>query len=142
MRYVTFDHDGNLTGCFQQDLVQAHEDGFIVIDDAQATNWPAYRANSDRDGVELIPIIPPTADEIKAAQRAAIQVQIDERERATLENRGSREFHIAEIVDIATKAAPGLGVTPESILAGNPYYRKLIAANAEIVALRVAMVAI
>lgn len=57
-RYVTYLPDGTLDGCYLQAAVAAHSSRMIVVDEAIATEWVAYRANDARDGVELIPSLP------------------------------------------------------------------------------------
>ena len=57
-RYVTYLADGTLDGCYLQAAVVAHAGRMIVVDEAIATEWVAYRANDARDGVELIPSLP------------------------------------------------------------------------------------
>ncbi len=54
MNYVTYDEDGNLTGCYAQDLQEEHTDCYIETPESLANIWPNYRANAARDGVELI----------------------------------------------------------------------------------------
>ena len=66
MRYVTFDQDGNLTGCYRQE--SAHAD-YLEIDESTAVNWCAYKANAARDGLELVP---PVAQSPNVAIRAQI----------------------------------------------------------------------
>lgn len=55
MRYVTYDEDGNLTGCFLQEVSQAHKKAFLPIPESLAPAWTAYRMNASRDGIELAP---------------------------------------------------------------------------------------
>lgn len=55
MRYVTYDPVGNLTGTFLQEPHPSHVGSLIEVPDGVALNWPAYRANAARDGVELAP---------------------------------------------------------------------------------------
>lgn len=57
--YVTYDADGNLTGAFLQDLRDDHLLMHIRVDDYLRMNWALYRANADRTGLELAPVIPP-----------------------------------------------------------------------------------
>jgi hypothetical protein len=52
---------GNLTGCFQQEVNPEHEANHIIIQDELAGRWVEYRANSNRDGLELAPVLPLTA---------------------------------------------------------------------------------
>ena len=57
MRYVTYDGDGNLTGCYLQEL--AHTD-YIEIDEFTAQRWVDYKANGQRNGLEAgTPVAPP-----------------------------------------------------------------------------------
>ncbi len=82
-----------------------------------------------------------------APQRAsdAIQLQIDELERQTLLNRGSRELELVSMQDLANRQAvilapsmPGSTVEEiaDAILAARPYYPKLVALDGQIAALR------
>jgi hypothetical protein len=89
----------------------------------------------------------PTADE----RRAVIQAEIDDLERSTMLNRGSRELEIVSIQDLATRQAATLQPsTPEKtveeitaeLLAARPYYVKLVALNDQVSALRAVLVAI
>ena len=57
-RYVTYLADGTLDGCYLQAAVAEHVERMIVVDEAVATKWVAYRANNARDGVEMIPALP------------------------------------------------------------------------------------
>lgn len=52
--YVTYDEFGNLTGGFLQEIHTEHADCYIIVSDEIRLNWPNYKANSDRTGVELI----------------------------------------------------------------------------------------
>jgi hypothetical protein len=55
-RYLTYDEEGNLTGCYFQTLQPAHEDCYIAYpDESIVWTWTNYRANATRDGIELIP---------------------------------------------------------------------------------------
>lgn len=53
MQYVTYDADGNLTGCYLQDLVLSHMDCHLEVSAEDALNWPLFRMNDDRDGLIL-----------------------------------------------------------------------------------------
>jgi hypothetical protein len=55
--YVTYAVDGSLTGGFLQEIPQGLS-SFIEVDREVRVNWPMYKANDARDGVELLP--PPT----------------------------------------------------------------------------------
>ena len=59
VRYVTFLDDGTLDGCYLQVPPEAHTARMIAVDEVIAANWPHYRANAARDGVELLPPAPP-----------------------------------------------------------------------------------
>lgn len=96
-------------------------------------------------------IPPETTGPTKEEQRAAIQTQIDALELSTLLNRGSREFEIVSIQDLANRQAVILQPSqPDKtvqeiaaiILASRPYYPKLIALDAQFAALRAALAAI
>jgi hypothetical protein len=60
IRYVTYDADGMLNGCFMQVPPPEHLDCMIVISEGQAVDWVNLRANAARDGVEVLPAAPPT----------------------------------------------------------------------------------
>lgn len=73
------------------------------------------------------------------------QNEIDEIERSTLENRGSREFAMAAIRREATFKSndendPAYGMTVDAICNMVPYYRKLKEIDDKIRALREAMI--
>lgn len=59
MRYVTYDELGNLTGCYLQDVPPEHEGSYIEVTEDVSADWPNYRANEARDGVEQAPLVPP-----------------------------------------------------------------------------------
>lgn len=59
VRYVTFDADGTLDGCYLQAPLEEHVARLIVIDETLAGAWVNYRANEARDGIELAPPAPP-----------------------------------------------------------------------------------
>lgn len=54
-RYVTFDADGKLDGCYQQNPPAEHVRRMIIIDEVTSGIWVNYRANEARDGIELAP---------------------------------------------------------------------------------------
>jgi hypothetical protein len=54
INYVTYDEDGNLTGGYLQELHPLHQNCYIEVDEYIRLNWPNYRANAARDGVEPI----------------------------------------------------------------------------------------
>jgi len=54
IRYVTYDEDGNLTGCYLQELQPEHADCYIIVPESIVMGWVMYRANAARDGIELI----------------------------------------------------------------------------------------
>lgn len=57
MRYVTYDETGRLTGCYLQDLPPEHVSVHIEVSEGLALNWPAFRANAPRDGIEPAPTV-------------------------------------------------------------------------------------
>lgn len=75
MDYVTFDIDGNLTGCYRQDLHPSHEAAYLVVDEAIADCWTSYRMNAARDGVEEVPAAPPPTAAVpqQVTRRQALQ---------------------------------------------------------------------
>jgi hypothetical protein len=77
VRYVTYQPNGVLDGCYLQVPPQEHAGRLIVIDDMQAAAWVSYRANESRDGIELAPASPePQVDlaALKAAKNEQINV--------------------------------------------------------------------
>lgn len=77
-QYVIYLPDGTLNGCYIQVPPAAHADCLIVVDEALAAIWPAYRANEARDGVELLPPAPPPAL-TKADYTAFMQAALDDK---------------------------------------------------------------
>lgn len=71
IRYVTYTADGTLDGCFFQVPAGDHVGRTIEVDETVAGNWPTYRANDARDGVELMPAVVPLVD-LEAVRTAAI----------------------------------------------------------------------
>lgn len=59
MEYVTYAEDGTLTGSYSQSLHPSHASTHIVVTTEQRLGWTAYRANAQRDGVELAPTVEP-----------------------------------------------------------------------------------
>jgi hypothetical protein len=55
IRYVTYNSDGVLDGCYLQVPPESHEGILIEVDEQTAATWVQYRANAARDGVELLP---------------------------------------------------------------------------------------
>jgi hypothetical protein len=68
-RYVTFDADGTLTGCYLQELPAAD---YILVDESIVTLWPLYRANEARDGLEMLPPARIDLDALRIAKNAEI----------------------------------------------------------------------
>lgn len=58
VRYVTYDANGVLDGCYLQVPPEAHTTCMIAVDEAVALDWPHWRANTARSGVEIAPISP------------------------------------------------------------------------------------
>lgn len=78
--YATYDEVGNLTGAYLQDVLPEHEDCHIEVPAEQRREWPLYRANEARDGLELLPAAAPpepTEAEIVAAYMAEVQQHMD-----------------------------------------------------------------
>lgn len=59
MNYVTYSEAGILTGAFNQELQDEHASAHIEVTEDQRQHWTAYRANSTREGLELVPAAPP-----------------------------------------------------------------------------------
>jgi hypothetical protein len=81
-RYVTYQPDGSLDGCFLQTPPGDHAARMIIIDEAQATAWVNYRANAARDGLELIPPAPvpmPTEAQYVGAIQSMLDAKVAER---------------------------------------------------------------
>lgn len=72
--YATYDADGNLTGFYCQGLHPDHAGAHIVVDNALASSWPAYRMNAARDGVEAVPAAAPAIDVTALKQQLAAAV--------------------------------------------------------------------
>lgn len=64
IRYVVYQDDGALIGCFLQVPPADHAGHLIVVDEATAAEWVNYRANDARDGLELVPPAPPAPSPI------------------------------------------------------------------------------
>ena len=78
MKYVTYDENGFLTGAFQQEMIDAHANCYIEVDDEKYNEWASYKANSDRNGLELLPTKNPTFDQLNAQIIAKLD-EIDKR---------------------------------------------------------------
>jgi hypothetical protein len=81
-RYVTYQPNGTLDGCYLQVPPEDHAARMIVIDEAQAAAWVTYRANAARDGLELTPPAPPalpTESEYVAAILSMLDTKVQER---------------------------------------------------------------
>lgn len=76
IEYVTYDGAGNLTGGYWQEMIPEHQGCYIEVSDDQRRNWNLYRANSTRDGLDLLPAAPPSKYELNAPILAAL-VAID-----------------------------------------------------------------
>ena len=59
VRYVTFNADGTLDGCYLQVPPEEHAAHMIMVDEVVAADWVHYRANEARAGVEMAPAVPP-----------------------------------------------------------------------------------
>jgi hypothetical protein len=57
-RYVTYQADGTLDGCYLQVPPDEHTSCLIIIDEETAAYWVNYRANEARDGIELVSAAP------------------------------------------------------------------------------------
>jgi hypothetical protein len=85
-RYVTYNADGTLDGCYLQTPPEDHVGRMIVIDEEAAANWVNYRANEARDGVELVPpvvpvdpvpVVPSTVTRRQARQALLLDGRLD-----------------------------------------------------------------
>lgn len=73
LSYVTYDPTGSLTGGYLQSVQAEHEAAHIVVSEPIRLNFPLYRANAARDGVEdapasASPIVPQSATRRQARQ--------------------------------------------------------------------------
>lgn len=74
MRYVTYDENGGVTGCYLQDLAEGHSAAYCEVDEQRALDWPAYHMNAARDGLDLTPVVPaPTPVPQKVTRRQGRQ---------------------------------------------------------------------
>jgi hypothetical protein len=72
VRYVTYQPDGTLDGCYLQVPGEDHLTRMIIIDEAQAAAWVTFRANEARDGVELAPPTAPADPALVVPQSVAM----------------------------------------------------------------------
>lgn len=79
-RYVTYLADGTLDGCYLQIPPDDHVDRMIVVGDERALDWVGYRANGARDGVEILPLAPPSLPRVPDYV-TAVQAMLDEKAR-------------------------------------------------------------
>lgn len=85
------------------------------------------------------------AENAPVTRRAEIQEKIDDIERETLENRGSRELHMAIIIKQAmsdTSSSSPSDAAVLVVLSHQPYFLRLKSTNDQIVALRAEMAAL
>lgn len=59
INYVTYDLAGNLTGGYFQSVAPAHAGNHIIVSEAVRLDWTVYRADAQRAGVELLPVVTP-----------------------------------------------------------------------------------
>jgi hypothetical protein len=72
VRYVTYDEDGKLTGCFLQAPPEEHAERMIIVTEEQADDWVHFRANAARDGLEeTLPAAPPPPTPEQVTMRQA-----------------------------------------------------------------------
>lgn len=139
MRYVTYDDTGNLTGCYLQDVHPDHLSHHIMVSEEYAINWPAYKANVVRNGLELAPpvvspVVVPTevsrrrglqALLISGVTEAMIEVAIEaalsglQRDLAMIEFRTSQTFERNRPLVLAIGGAMGLDLDDLFTLAGS-----------------------
>jgi hypothetical protein len=77
MNYVTYDESGKLTGAYAQELHPLHVDCHIEVSGEQYINWTSYRANAARDGIERMPPIAPTLEQLRDAAKTGRQATVD-----------------------------------------------------------------
>jgi hypothetical protein len=80
VRYVIYDENGKLEGCYLQVPPEEHAGCMIVIDESLAENWTSCRANEARDGIEPIPPAPPAPPAVPDYV-TAVQSMLDEKAR-------------------------------------------------------------
>jgi hypothetical protein len=115
VRYVTFDVDGRLDGCYLQPLREEHAERMIVIDEALAPAWVNYRANEARDGIEPMPR--PAMQDIESLKVAALArtyADVDAVTRAAVGDR-AEEYRDAEVAARAFVASGYEGDVDESV---------------------------
>jgi hypothetical protein len=85
-RYVTYLADGVLDGCYLQVPPEEHAARMIAVDEATGAEWVHYRANTARDGVELLPAVPPPAPTLPQVPDyvTAVQAMLDAKARERL----------------------------------------------------------
>ncbi|MFC5551752.1 hypothetical protein [Massilia aerilata] len=97
-RYVTYNEDGTLDGCYLQVPPEEHVDRMIVIDEELAPAWVNYRANEAREGIELAPAAVSIVD-LDALKSEAISSTYSDVDAVTAAAVGNRveEYRDAEV---------------------------------------------
>lgn len=72
IRYVIYDADGNLEGCYLQVPTEDHVLRMIAIAEDIALSWASYRANDARDGVEPVQPVVADLEQLRATKREAV----------------------------------------------------------------------
>jgi len=62
MRYITFEADGTITGCYLQDLLIEHEDAYLEIDEDAARNWTSWRVELIATWADVEVLVPGEVD--------------------------------------------------------------------------------
>lgn len=116
VRYVTFDLDGTLDGCYLQVPPEEHSGRMLVIDEGQASAWVNYRATDDRKGIELAPAQGPVVDlkALRASAMAKTYADVDAVTRSAVGDR-AEEYRDAEAAARGFVAAGYEGAVDESV---------------------------
>lgn len=138
MNYVTYDETGKLVGSFFQQVLPEHRGNFIPVTPEERLNWNAYRANEARNGIEIAPRYALSLEDSIEVEELRLLSKIADIERATIENRGSRELNMRLLEREAAQVASLVGETRtvEQILKSIPYYVVLLSVNTEISTIR------
>ncbi|MDY0965432.1 hypothetical protein [Massilia sp. CFBP9026] len=109
--YVTYDAVGRLTGGFLQEVQPEHEASHIEVHESVRINWTAFRATSERTGVEPIDTPVDDAAILRAKVEKAIAQTYSDVDAVTFAAVGNRaeEYKDAEAAARAFAAAGYVG---------------------------------
>lgn len=88
IRYVTFNDDGTLDGCYLQVPLAEHSGRYIEVAESIKFDWVRYRANEARDGVELLEPFEPDVVVFKNLKNAEIDQRRAEANASTFPHAG------------------------------------------------------